>query len=74
MLIHEHQIRNAEPHHDEDRAAGRRGADPPLRRADAGRHEGLRADVRALIEKGRPLIASIEQTITVPVGGKGLAA
>jgi quinol monooxygenase YgiN len=32
------------------------------------------ADVRALIEKGRPLIASIEQTITVPVGGKGLSA
>src|SRR5688572_15714610 len=28
------------------------------------------ADVRALIEKGRPLIASIEPTITVPVGGK----
>jgi hypothetical protein len=29
--------------------------------------------VRALIEKGRPLIVSIEQNITVPVGGKGLA-
>jgi quinol monooxygenase YgiN len=31
------------------------------------------AEVRALIERGRPLIASIEQTMTVPVGGKGLA-
>jgi quinol monooxygenase YgiN len=31
------------------------------------------AEVRALIEKGRPLIVSIEQNITVPVGGKGLA-
>ena len=30
------------------------------------------AEVRALIEKGRPMIASIEPTITVPVGGKGL--
>ena len=30
------------------------------------------ADVRALIEKGRPMIASIEQTITIPVGGKGI--
>jgi quinol monooxygenase YgiN len=29
-------------------------------------------DVRALIAKGRPMIASIEPTITVPVGGKGL--
>lgn len=39
-------------------------------------HEGSlkNADVRALIEKGRPLIVSIEQNITVPVGGKGLAA
>lgn len=31
-------------------------------------------DVRALIEKGRPMIAQIgPPTITVPVGGKGLA-
>ena len=30
------------------------------------------ADVRALIEEGRPMIASIEPTITAPVGGKGL--
>ena len=30
-------------------------------------------DVRAVIEKGRPMIASIEPTITAPVGGKGLA-
>jgi quinol monooxygenase YgiN len=30
------------------------------------------ADVRALIEKGRPMIASIVPTVTTPLGGKGL--
>jgi quinol monooxygenase YgiN len=32
------------------------------------------AEVRALIEKGRPLIASIEPTVTIPQGGKGMPA
>ena len=31
------------------------------------------AEVRALIEKGRPMIASIDQTVTMPMGGKGLS-
>ena len=32
------------------------------------------AEVRALIDKGRPLIASIEPMVTMPQGGKGLPA
>jgi quinol monooxygenase YgiN len=32
------------------------------------------AEVRALIEKGRPMIASIVPTITNAVGGKGISA
>ena len=37
-----------------------------------GRSLSTREDVRALIERGRPMIAGGERIEVVPVGGKGL--